>query len=429
MDKSIWEDYRNKKRFPSLNQNIETKVLIIGGGLAGILCAHELKNRNIDSVLVEKDYIGCGISKNTTAFLSVVHDFSYHNFINKFGIEKAKEYFDITSNAIEKYKQLSKLYDFDFVEQPLVLYSQDEYKINNEKKALESLQCKVKYTKKLEIADSFKKAIEIDHQANINPLKLIDALAKELTIFEHSKITKIKDNIAYCNGYSITFENVIIATNYPIVNKKGLYFLKLQQKRSYVAALKNEPLSKMYANIDDDGRYYRTYNDYILIGGNDRNTKEKCLESFYHDIKKDYNTSIDYYWSNQDCVSLDQIPYIGTFNRFHNNWYVTTGFNLYGLTWAMASSFILADMIEKKVANNYNLLSPKRSILNKKLLSSLWTTMTNLINFNTPRCKHMGCALKYNIIEKTYECPCHGSRYDENGKLLNGPSQKDLKLK
>ena len=90
----------------------------------------------------------------------------------------------------------------------------------------------------------------------------------------------------------------------------------------------------------------------------------------------------------------------------------------------MASSFILADMIEWD--QEYKLVSPSRMTFNKQLLKNIKTSVTNLLKFKTPKCKHLGCSLNYNEEEKTWECPCHGTRYNINGKVIDGPSKKNL---
>ncbi|MDD6301998.1 MAG: FAD-dependent oxidoreductase [Bacillales bacterium] len=429
MEISIWEEYRDKIHFPSIKKEYKTKVLVIGGGICGILCAYELKKRNIDYILVEKNYIGSGISKNTTAIISFIHDFSYYEMIKKLGLKKTKDYIELCKNAMKDYEKLSHLYDFDYEKKDLFIYSMNKDKIINEKRALESLDVEIKFANNLEIDDDYIEAIKISNQAIINPLKLIDSLAKELNIFEHSEVTKIENNKAICNGYNIFFSQVIIATNYPLVNKKGFYFMKLRQKRSYVVTI-NKKINQLYINIDDNGLYYRPYKEYTLVGGNDRLTNKDCENSFYNKMKKKYkDEEIIVYWSNQDCISLDQLPYIGRFSNTHDNWYVATGFNLYGFTWAMTSSKMLIDMIEGKQKENHYLLSPSRSIFHRKLLSSLVITIISLINIKTNRCSHMGCALKHNKIDGTYECPCHGSRFDMNGKVLDGPAQKNIKIK
>ena len=92
----------------------------------------------------------------------------------------------------------------------------------------------------------------------------------------------------------------------------------------------------------------------------------------------------------------------------------------------MASSFILSDLIQGK--KQYELTNPHRFYLKKQLFTNIATSLKNIVNFKTPRCKHLGCALKYNKIEKVWECPCHGSRYDRKGDLLNGPSKRGINL-
>ena len=137
--------------------------------------------------------------------------------------------------------------------------------------------------------------------------------------------------------------------------------------------------------------------------------------------------NIDYIWSGQDCMSLDGIPYIGRYSIFSRNQYIVTGFNLWGFTWAMASSFMIADMIEYK--NEYSLTNPQRYYLNKKLVYNIGNSIKNLVNFKTPRCSHLGCALQYNKKEKVWECPCHGSRYNSQCEIIDGPAMKNINVK
>ena len=428
-EKSIWIDSSDIEQYPSLNKDITTDVLVIGGGICGVLCAYDLKSRGIDCVVVEKDRIGKGITKNTTAFISAQHDTLYQDLIKEVGIKKAKEYLDLNLEAIERYKKLSKLYDIDYKECNSSLYSMfDENIILKEKRALEQLGYQAKLIDNLPINEiKIAKGISFYNQATINPLKCIKELAKELVIYENSEVIKLTNNEAYLKDNKIKFNKVIIATHYPFKNVNGFYFTKLTQRRSYVVGFKYPSIEGTYCSVDEDGLYFRSYNDYLIVGGYDRNHKNECCCNFSEEIKKIFNdVKIDYIWSNQDCVSIDGIPYIGKHSLMHPNWYVASGFNLWGFTWAMASSFILSDLIQGK--KQYELTNPHRFYLKKQLFTNIATSLKNIVNFKTPRCKHLGCALKYNKIEKVWECPCHGSRYDRKGNLLNGPSKRGINL-
>lgn len=427
---SIWSDTVEMKRFPTLTKNIKTSVLVIGGGITGILCAYELTKRNINVILVEQDTIGNGISKNTTAFITAQHELLYQDIVKEYGIDAAITYLNLNLKAVDKYKELGKQYNIDYKKCSSILFSSiSEEKILKEKETLEMLGYNTELIDELPLENiEIKKGIRFNNQGQLHPLKLIKALSEKLKIYENTRIENIKGNRAYSKNNYIEFDNVIITTHYPCINKTGLYFTKLYQRRSYVVAIKHPPIKDTYCSIDENGMYFRSYKDYLVIGGNDRDSKVECMHCFSEQIKKLFRLNeLDYSWSNQDLMTIDEIPYIGKYDKWHKNWYVATGFNLWGFTWAMASSFILADMIEGK--EGIKLVSPQRWFIKKQLFSNLKTTLVNMLTFRRPRCTHLGVALKYNIIEKTYECPAHGSRFNMEGKVINGPAKKDSNSK
>lgn len=426
-NKSIWIDTVIRDEYPVLDKDIETNILIIGGGIAGILCAYELKNRGIQCTLVEKDEIGNGTSKDTTAYISAQHETLYQDLIKQKGIKQAKQYLDLNLKAIEKYKELAKKYEFDFKECKSYLYSSESKDIIlKEKEALSSLGYEATLIDTLPLDINIQLGIAFENQGSINPLKLINSLAKEINIYEKTMIIKIHKNKAYTkNGHVIKFNKIVIASHYPIINKMGLYFAKLTQRRSYLIAANNYSIGDVYTSIDEDGLYFRSYENKLIIGGYDRDTKSKCSKEIYKNIAKNLkDANIENMWSGQDCITLDGIPYIGKYDSFHKNYYVITGFNFWGFTWAMVASIVIADLIENK--KKYSFLSPQRNFLNKNLFINLLTATKNLITLKKPRCKHLGCALHYNHLEGVFECPCHGSRYNKNGKVLDGPSLKNL---
>lgn len=425
-DSSIWSNTVNFKKFPTLDKNIKTKILVVGGGITGILCAYELKKRNIDCILVERDTIGKGISKNTTAFITAQHELLYQDIIKKHGIKNAKKYLRLNLRALHEYRKLGDTFDIDFQNCSSIMFSSESKStILKEKIALDKLGYKTEFVNELPLENiDIKLGIKFNRQGKLNPLKLINVLSNDLEIYEHTRVENIKRNKAYANNHIIEFDKVIIASHYPLIDKTGLYFLKLFQRRSYVVALKHRSFSDTYCSVDEDGMYFRSYHNYLIIGGNDRNVGRECKCSFVDKIKKLYKyENIDYYWSNQDLITIDQIPYIGKYDIFHKNWYVATGFDLWGFTWAMVSSFVLADMIEGK--KGIKLLSPQRFWIKKQLFVNIGNTLKNMLTFRRPRCTHLGVALKYNKVDNTYECPAHGSRFDKDGKVLNGPAKRN----
>lgn len=125
-------------------------------------------------------------------------------------------------------------------------------------------------------------------------------------------------------------------------------------------------------------------------------------------------------------MSLDDIPYIGQYSKSTPNFFVASGFNKWGMTGAMVSAMILSDMIQGKENDFANVFNPSRSILKPQLLVNGFEATKNLLTFSKKRCPHLGCALKWNSAERSWDCPCHGSRFAENGKVLNNPANGDL---
>lgn len=430
---TIWNDNKLGFSRKSLNKNISTDVLIIGGGITGILTAYKLKKQNVNYVLLEGDKILDGNTGNTTAKITVGHGFIYHQLINKFDRTFAKKYYYANKGALEQYKSLSKIHKCDFQLKDLYVYSLDDENIlSQEYKALRYLDINADLCQTEELPFITKGAIRYKDQGQFNPYMFLKSISKELNIYEHSFVYKIKGNTAYCKNGNVTFNKVIFATHFPIVNKLGLYFLKLYQHRSFVVALDNAPNSEgMYVDYDNNGYSFRNYRDYLIVSGGGAHTGKSYggynqMKDF---VKRYYpNSNIKYEFAAQDCMSLDNVPYIGKLSSFKNNYYVATGFNAWGMTSSMIASDILCDMVLGKENQFQDIFSPQRSIFHSQLTDNFKNSIINLLTPTTPRCPHMGCALKWNKEEKTWDCPCHGSRFTKDGKLIDNPSVKNKKL-
>ena len=132
-------------------------------------------------------------------------------------------------------------------------------------------------------------------------------------------------------------------------------------------------------------------------------------------------------WAAQDCMSLDGIPYIGLYSPRTPGLYVATGFNKWGMTSSMVAAMVLKDLVLGKETPWAEVFAPNRTMLHPQLGVNAWDSAVNLLTPTTPRCPHMGCALKWNPREHTWDCPCHGSRFTKEGKLLENPATGDIK--
>ncbi len=432
MMNSIWSETVERKSFAPLTETKSTDVLIIGGGIAGILCAHKLKNAGVDCVLVEADEICRGITQDTTAKITLLHGLLYDKMICRFGEEKAGLFTRAQENAIKEYAHLCRNIDCDFERKDTYVYSLDGRKrIEKEVDALKCLGVKAEVSNGGDLPFSVAGAVRVKNQAQFHPLKFLYTLAKDLPIYEHTKVTNLMPHKAVTNHGVITFLKLIVATHFPIYNKHGAYFLKLYQHRSYVLALEGAPLlDGMWVDESNTGLSFRTYGNLLLLGGGGHRTGKTggCWQELEAFAKKYYpRAKVTAKWATQDCMTLDDIPYIGQYSKRTPDTFVATGFNKWGMTNAMVASNILCDLVQKKANSYAEVFSPSRSILRPQLAINAWESAAGLLTPTAPRCPHLGCALKYNSAEHTWDCPCHGSRFDEDGTLINNPATDDKK--
>lgn len=429
---SLWSSTTKMPEFPKLESDIQTDVLIIGGGIAGILCAYYLQQSGVNYVLVESRTICSGVTKNTTAKITAQHGLVYDTFIKDMGREKAKLYLDANVRALNEYRKLCKNIDCKFEIKDSYVYSLDNIsKIESEVSALNKLGVKATFESKVELPFQVAGAVKFPEQAQFQPLDFISAIAANLNIYEHTHVKEMIGTRAITEGGSIRAQKVIAATHFPFINKHGSYFLKQYQHRSYVIAYENAVnLDGMYVDEAQNGMSFRNASDLLLIGGGDHRTGKKggnwaeleaYAKRYYPEAKRKY------YWATQDCMSLDSIPYIGQYSRNTPNLYVCTGFNKWGMTSAMVSAMILTDLIKGKKNEYAKVFSPSRSMLKLQLAVNAFEATLNLLTPTTKRCPHLGCALKWNKLEHTWDCPCHGSRFSDRGVVLDNPANANLK--
>lgn len=430
---SLWIEDTQAPRFNKLNKSIKTDVLIIGGGITGILCAHMLKKANVDYVLVEANKICGGITKNTTAKITVQHGLIYDKLIRQFDKDFARLYFEANRSALNEYTEMCKMIDCDYEEKDSFVYSlkTNISPLEMEMEALHKIGCDAEFLSTLPLPFSISGAIRIPAQAQFHPLKFLYNLSKDLNIFEKTKVLELAPGSIKTNGGSISANNIIITTHFPIINKHGFYFIKMYQSRSYVLAIKNaQDLNGMFIDEDDKGLSFRSFRDILLLGGGSHRTGKKShgwqeLEEF---SKKHYPQSeVISKWATQDCMTLDRVPYIGKYSNKSNNLYVATGFNKWGITSSMVSARLLVDILLGNKSPYEEIFSPSRSILRPQLAINAFETVMGVITPTVPRCPHLGCALKYNHYEHSWDCPCHGSRFTESKKLIDNPATDDIK--
>ncbi len=504
MAESIWSKTVEIEEREFLRGENRTEVAVIGGGLAGLLTAYFLQERGKKVVVLEANRIGSGQTGNTTAKITSQHGLIYDKLCRKYGEAKARLYAGAHQEAIEQYADLigKEGISCHFERLPSVLYSKtDEKALQQEAEAAKKLGIPAYFTNEARLPIQTKQPLPVkgmvvfENQAQFHPLEFVKQLAEKLTVYEQTNVLRVKGHRLETNHGNLYADKIVFATHYPFVNVPGFYFLRQHQERSYVLALSGVPKAKgMFYSEDEDGLSFRWYEDILLLGGGGHRTgtvpkKKKCVtkkagkpKDRLEKAPKEYGYAmlcrraeelfpegeVVAKWSAQDCVSQDELPFIGSYSLFRPYWYVATGFKKWGMTSAMVSARLLCDLICKEKNPYAALFSPRRFPFHasaKKLGKDLKFSIVGLAkgHFHWPlgtgsapergkacilrvgfkrygvyrdeggnlhkvsiKCPHLGCELAWNQEEKTWDCPCHGSRFDYHGKLMDDPAQKGI---
>ena len=448
--KSLWSETVKFAEQKELDADLRVKNVVIGAGMAGILIAYLLQEKGQEVIVLEANEVASGQTKNTTAKITSQHGCIYHDMIKRTDFERAKGYAKANEAAIELYKDIITKEGIacHFEELPSFLYTQKEEgreRLRREEKAAKALGIKAEYVRGDMVNDlpfGVMGAVKFEGQAQFHPLEFVQAIAEKLEIYEHTNVLEVDEHFVITENHVIVADNVIFATHYPFPIVPGFYFLRQHQSRSYVIAIEGENvpvrLDGMYYGIDRGGLSFRHAEEKILIGGGSHRTGKKNKGAGFcflrEQIKKYYpNAKESSLWAAQDCMPHDGIPFIGRFSIKYENWYVATGFQKWGMTTSMVAAMIISDAICGKENPYAYVFTPQRLLFCagwKKFLVDVWESIlglgSGLLVKRRKKCTHMGCALKWNEEEESWDCPCHGSRYTNTGHLVDSPAQNML---
>lgn len=427
---SIWTRTAALPPFPSLEGDRKTDVLVIGGGLTGILCAWMLRQAGTDCTLIEAGRLCGGTTGRTTAKITSQHGLVYHRLVKEFGADAARLYWQAQETALARYRILSRGIGCDFEEKDNYVYSLNAPgQLEKELAALERIGAPARFVRELPLPFPVAGAVCFPAQGQFHPLQFLAGIVRDLPVYERTRALAWAPGLVRTERGVIRAEKVIAATHFPFVTNHGGYFLKLCQHRSYVLALKNGPdVGGMYVDAAKTGMSFRNWNGLLLLGGGGHRTGKKgggwqALEDAARRYYPGAGTVCR--WAAQDCMSLDGMPYIGPYSGSTPGLYTASGFNKWGMTGSMLAAELLTDLVLGRRNPYAELFSPSRTILRAQLAANVLEAAVNLLTPTVPRCPHMGCALKYNARERTWDCPCHGSRFGEDGAVLDGPANGD----
>ncbi len=491
---SYWIASTPKTDYASLQDNIKTDILVVGGGITGITTAYFLQKEGFDVVIIDTSRIAESTSGHTTAKITSLHDLKYSKLITQLGKEGARQYGEINENAISMIEKIisENSISCDFSKQSSYVYTQDEkylQKIEDEVNAASSIGLPASFKSKIDLPLDIEGAICFDNQAQFHPRKYLLALAEIFVkkgghIYENTTAIDIHED-SECttstrDGFSIISNKVVVASHFPFYDGGGFYSARMFAQRSYGLAVKSPKKipGGMYISYENPVRSIRTQpidneNQLIIIGGEHHKTGESSHEKEHYTnlikfAEETFSaTEVPYRWSAQDYTAMNEIPFIGHISAYKHNIFVATAFQKWGMTTSTVSAMIIRDIITNGKSEVEYIFKPTRftpvdsaknfvkenldvvdNLISGKIQSlpfeinlepgeaknvevdgkkaGAYRDMDGKIYIVDTTCKHLGCETHWNSAEKTWDCPCHASRYSYDGTVIEGPALKPL---
>ena len=491
---SYWRTDIEFPEFPSLEEDLNVDVVIVGGGITGITSAYLLVNEGLKVAVLEAGIVLDGTTGHTTAKITAQHDLIYDEFIHNIGRSNARLYYEANSEALTFIKETVTQHkiDCDFSTQDAYIYATTEKyakKIEKEAAAYEKLGIDGGLVDTIPFDIDIQNALVMKNQAQFHPTKYLVRLIELITekgglIFENTTAVNIetgeKPTVLTREGPSVTANHVLVCSHFPFYEGLGLYSTRMYADRSYALAVKTKKKfpGGIYISADEPNRSLRAVQingeEMVLIVGESHKTGQgietmkhyKALETFGEEIFG--LEEIVYRWSAQDLITLDKLPYIGEITPGQPNILIATGYRKWGMSNGTAAALLFRDMIVGNENTFQKLYTPSRFYAHPSLknflvqnanvvgqlikgkLDSPKTSPESLkkgegavitmdghrkgaykddegqLHIVDTTCTHIGCEVEWNNGDRTWDCPCHGSRFSHTGEVIEGPAEKPL---
>jgi glycine/D-amino acid oxidase-like deaminating enzyme/nitrite reductase/ring-hydroxylating ferredoxin subunit len=469
-------------------------VAVVGAGMVGITTAWLLKRAGKRIAVLEMNEVAGGVTGHTSAKVTTGHGTIYSKLIGKHGLETARHYAAANQAGLEHIARMvdEESIDCDFEQRSNYVYCEDDSKLTNihdEVEAAGKAGLSVSFTTETTLPYPIAGAVRLDGQAQFHPRKYLLHLADKISgdgsaVYEDTRVTGVVESgrceIATSGG-RVTADHVIVATNYPFLDR-ALMFPRIHPKRSYVVAGPTEEEQApdgMFISADEPTRSVRTIPDgdrlLLMVGGNGHAVGQHYeTEAQYLDLeswmKRRFGIAqTTYRWSTQDGVSVDMIPYAGTARRSSERVFTAAAFGKWGFTNGATTSEVIVDKILGRSNRHSTLYDPHRLTLkasaenftveNAKVAAhfvrdrlqhpqsqafdslapgegsvrrvgldhvAASRDLDGVLRTVSARCTHLQCIVAWNAAEQSWDCPCHGSRFDTSGRVLQGPATRDL---
>jgi glycine/D-amino acid oxidase-like deaminating enzyme/nitrite reductase/ring-hydroxylating ferredoxin subunit len=476
--------------YPALSGEVTVDVAVIGGGVTGLTAALLLKRAGLRVAVIEADRVGHGASGNNTAKVSALQATVYSELSRKHGVTAATGYAEANIAGVETLAGIVQQegIECDMRRRPAVTYAFAEAErdsVDGEFEAAEQTGLPVVHDSNgVDLPFPVYGSVRLDDQLSIHPVRYLRGLAAAVDgdgsrVFEQSRVLRVRGGRVHTESGAVLAERIVVATHAPVLDR-GAYFARLEAVRSYCVAARlrsGRPPEVLAISAGDPVWSVASAGELLILSGQGHPTGERgvdarrylALEAFareHWDVAE-----ITHRWSAQDLYAYDGLPMIGPYLPGSPNLYVATGYRKWGLAMATTAAALLTDSIAGRANPWASLFSPHRLSLRgaphlAKLNASVaakfvgdrlrpgevadpediprgearvlrdgleqtgvYRDEQGALHAVSLRCTHLGCLLRFNGAETSWDCPCHGSRFGVDGSVLAGPAVKPLPSK
>lgn len=485
---SYWNESAYAHDFPTFTGTRTVDVAVVGGGIVGVTTARLLKDRGMSVALLEARRLGRQATGRSTAKVTSQHGLLYHVLEQKFDERRARLYAEAQESGLALIRQLAAEYelDCDLEERAAYVYTREEgclERIEKEAEVTQRLGLPARLSQELDLPFEIWTALRFDRQAQFHPTNYVVGLARSLPdekcdVFENSRVLDWGKDFIATDGGRVNAGSVVMATHLPLGQIGGYYARAFPQAEPIVVAEIGTVPEGMYISAETPSRSLRTYRHDgkvygIAAGGSFKpgHSREERREiaGLTDWLQSNFAAGPpEYCWINEDYRSIDAAPFVGWSDRAGERYLVATGFGAWGITNGTAAAMIIADLAMnrenpwleifdahrlKPFAGGARFVKESASVaahlmggyLSRKLKSyddlgpekagilkvdgqevAAFRESDGSLHAVSAKCSHMGCLLGWNESDRTWDCPCHGSRFSLQGEVIHGPATRAL---